>query len=271
VGAGHRGDGSVPPGRRGTLPRTARARIPPAVDPVTRAGSARRVARATRACGRGRHLRPLVGVLVREEDVGQLRARRARALAPARRLAQREPSVDQDARRAGRPTQRELPRCRWTGRTGALNGCSSTLGRLQERRERSCFLQAARCATRAPCPHEKIHQEPQQGEEQALKRSRPVARKAAPRNARAIDRRISGPSSDAAAGGGLMLAAARRALPATSSKPSAGAIVARPAQLPCSRRRCRCTCAARRRGQVRPALRLLRESAGIEPLAERTQ
>jgi len=50
----------------------------------------------------------VTGVLVREEDVGQLADVEPRALAPARRLAQREPGVDQDARRA-RVTQRELP------------------------------------------------------------------------------------------------------------------------------------------------------------------
>src|SRR6266404_4109524 len=103
-----------------------------------------------------------------------------------------------------RPPRGSCRRCRWTGRTGALNGCSST-ARPLARAPRALLLLAggAVCYTARHAPHEKVHQEPQQGEEAGPEaEAGPAQEKPAPRNARAVERRISGPSSRRRAAGG---------------------------------------------------------------------
>src|SRR5207253_4451395 len=81
------------------------------------------------------------------------------------------PSPAAEARRRSgsasrrRPPTRSCLRCRWRGRKGALNACTSS-DRLLARAAEALLLlsRAALCYRTRHAPDEKIDQEPQQGE-----------------------------------------------------------------------------------------------------------
>jgi len=151
-GQGHRGDGQSLQADGDAADGAARF---PRWIPYARRVPRVAVQRAPRACGRGRSCARVSACSCVKEMSVSSRTSSPALLAPARRRAQREPQRRSGCAPRPRPPRGSCRRCRWTGRTGALNGCSSTARRLQERRERSCFLQRRGVLHSAPCPARK--------------------------------------------------------------------------------------------------------------------